>query len=294
MFVLNFKIFAGYLDIQTTGSDKVPSESPLLILYNEDNDLTKHEILRKLNEILRSNKISWIKPVKEITNEWIIDLALLKSSFPILSRTKYLKGKITIEPEYNQSKNEDYNTGKTNIKTSIKIRISSNIKSSQFDIGGSLKLNELTKPLYKFNQDNVDANKCGFLMMKFEDSPIQKQIIEVINETFIKYNLKLLRADTKQYSDDLLTNIKTYMNGCGFGVALFDRIKSDYFNPNVSLEIGYMMALNKPILYLKDNTLKSLHTDLVGKLYAEFDFQRPKETLNKVISKWLKDFEIVK
>ena len=83
------------------------------------------------------------------------------------------------------------------------------------------------------------------------------------------------------------------MDGCSFGVALFDRINSNYFNPNVSLEIGYMMSLEKPILFLKDKTLVSLQTDLVGKLYAEFDFQDAKTTLTKRIDKWLADNEMI-
>jgi len=83
------------------------------------------------------------------------------------------------------------------------------------------------------------------------------------------------------------------MHGCGFGVAIFDRINSEEFNPNVSLEIGYMMALKKPILFLKDITLKSLQTDLVGKLYEEFDFQNPKKSFDKSVSKWLKQHDLL-
>lgn len=54
-----------------------------------------------------------------------------------------------------------------------------------------------------------------------------------------------------------------------------------------------MMSLGKPILYLKDKTLVSLQTDLVGKLYAEFDFQDPENTLTKRIDKWLSDNEMI-
>ena len=82
------------------------------------------------------------------------------------------------------------------------------------------------------------------------------------------------------------------MQGCSFGIALFDRINTDEFNPNVSLEIGYMMALNKPVLLLKDKTLKSLQTDLVGKLYYQFDFQYPEKTIPIVLDKWMSDKEI--
>jgi 16S rRNA G966 N2-methylase RsmD len=40
---------------------------------------------------------------------------------------------------------------------------------------------------------------------------------------------------------------------------------------------------------LKDQTLRALHTDLVGKLYREFDPQRPKGTIPKEIERWLTD-----
>jgi hypothetical protein len=261
MFLIHFKVFVGILDIQTTGSKEVPSESPLLITYGEEGELTNHEILRRFNSMLRHNSIEWIKPVKEITQEWIIDLAKLKSSFEFLQRTKYLKGKITLEPKCYQLENKDRWTDEVKISSRVEFRISEDLGSSQFDIDGKLRLNELTNPLSKFNLDFTNPNNCGFLMMKFEDSPIQKQIIKNIGEIFKLHNLTLLRADSKQYSDDLLTNIKTYMHGCGFGVALFERINSNYFNPNVSLEIGYMMALDKPVLFLKEKTLTSLHTD---------------------------------
>jgi hypothetical protein len=52
------------------------------------------------------------------------------------------------------------------------------------------------------------------------------------------------------------------------------------------------MALNKPVLLLKDKTLKSLQTDLVGKLYHQFDFQYPEKTIPLVLDKWLSDKEI--
>ena len=130
-------------------------------------------------------------------------------------------------------------------------------------------------------------------MMKYENSPLQSKIVQQLRDLFKKHGLELLRADDKYYSDDLLSNIRTYMHGCGFGVAIFDRINSEEFNPNVSLEIGYMMALKKPILFLKDITLKSLQTDLVGKLYEEFDFQNSKKSFDKSVTKWLKQHDLL-
>jgi hypothetical protein len=79
------------------------------------------------------------------------------------------------------------------------------------------------------------------------------------------------------------------MHACTFGIAVFDRVTEDDFNPNVSLEVGYMLGMGKNILLLKDKTLKSLSTDLTGKLYREFDTTDPTATIPAQIEKWLGD-----
>lgn len=68
-----------------------------------------------------------------------------------------------------------------------------------------------------------------------------------------------------------------------------ERIEADDFNPNVSLEVGYMFALKKPVCLLKDKTLKTLHTALVGKLYRVFDPQDPASSVPPVLTQWLED-----
>ena len=88
-------------------------------------------------------------------------------------------------------------------------------------------------------------------------------------------------------------NILTYIYGCEFGIAVFERIETDEFNPNVSLEVGYMLALRKSVRLLKDKTLETLHTDLVGKLYRPFDPQDISDTVSKELMKWLSDKDIV-
>ncbi len=126
-------------------------------------------------------------------------------------------------------------------------------------------------------------------MMRFTETDAHSDIVRVIQETTAKHGIAAMRADHKEYDDDTFSNIKTYMHGCGFGIAIFDRIEQEEFNPNVGLEVGYMMALNKPVLLLKDKTLKTLQADLNGKLYKPFDTRNPGTTLPSVIEKWLKD-----
>lgn len=292
MFPFHFINFVGNLDIQSPDYDGIPNDSPLFIYYKEKSDLSKHEILRRFYRILQKNNISYLRPSKNLTEEWIFNLQEFRQTFDCLKNVKYLQGSITIEPEYFRQiteidSDEENFTEETSIKFSVYKEDLNLLKSNQIVI-----TDELSLSLKRFRKDYPNSEKCGFLMMKFEDSKIQKEIVKVLKNHLSEKGISLLRADDKWYADDLFENIKTYMQGCSFGIALFDRVNTEEFNPNVSLEIGYMMALNKPVLLLKDKTLKSLQTDLVGKLYHQFDFQYPEETIPLVLDKWLNDKEI--
>lgn len=140
-----------------------------------------------------------------------------------------------------------------------------------------------------FRRDHPDPAKSAFLMMPFEDTPAHTEIASCIREVCSSHGLDALRADDHEYSGEMLPNIRTYMHGCGFGIAVFDRLTSEHFNPNVSLEVGYMLALGKPICLLKDRTLTALNADLVGRLYQEFDPQRVRRTIPRVLSKWIRN-----
>ncbi len=64
-------------------------------------------------------------------------------------------------------------------------------------------------------------------------------------------------------------------------------------DPSIQPVHDRMLSLKKPILFLKDKTLKSLHTDLVGKLYEEFDFQNYTKAFDGSVIKWLKQHDII-
>jgi len=292
MFTFHFQNFIGNLDIQHPSYQGIPNDSPVFIFYKEKTDLSRHEILRRFYKILRENNISYLRPSENLTGEWIFNLQEFRHSFTCLKDADYLQDSITIEPEYyrqvNNSESDRENlTEETSIKFSVYKEDLNLLKSNQTRVSDELSLS-----LKRFRKDYPSSEKCGFLMMKFEDSKIQKEIISILKSHLVKKGINLLRADDKWYADSLFENIKTYMQGCSFGIALFDRINTEDFNPNVSLEIGYMMALNKPVLLLKDKTLKSLPTDLVGKLYHQFDFQYPEKTIPLVLDKWITDMEI--
>ncbi len=137
--------------------------------------------------------------------------------------------------------------------------------------------------------DDTKGKKTAFILMSFEKTIAHDAIVKAIKDTCAEHNIVALRADDKQYADGLLDNVLTYIYGCDFGIAVFERIRRDIYNPNVSFEAGYLMGLKKPLLYLKDETLSNLPTDLVGNLYKTFDFLDPTGTLPNQIIIWLRD-----
>jgi len=138
-----------------------------------------------------------------------------------------------------------------------------------------------------------DPNKLGFLIMRFTEAKPFRRIVEVIKNTAEKHGLVVVRADENGVHADLWGNVRTLLHGCGFGIAVYERIDTNEPNANVGLEVGYLMAMNKPVLLLKDKTVATLQADLAGKLYRPFDPHDPESTVPDQLTKWLEDNGIV-
>ncbi|MNR18345.1 hypothetical protein D3C85_1350690 [compost metagenome] len=148
---------------------------------------------------------------------------------------------------------------------------------------------EIASGLERFRADYPLGTKTAFIIMQFGNTKPHADVVNCIRDTLAVHGIIALRADDKEYMDDLFANIKTYMHACDFGIAVFDRITEDDFNPNVSLEVGYMMGMGKDVLLLKDQTLRNLHTDLAGRLYKQFDTRDTQGSMPAPINKWLAD-----
>jgi nucleoside 2-deoxyribosyltransferase len=153
---------------------------------------------------------------------------------------------------------------------------------------------EIKESLVRFRKDHPVPSEVAFTMMKFGGTTSHKRIVEGIHLALQPHGIGSVRADDKQYHDDLYYNILTYIYGSGFGIAVFERIEAEEFNPNVALEVGYFTALGKPVCLLKDKTLRTLHADLIGKLYRPFDPQDPAGTIAPELTNWMRDKGIIK
>ena len=152
---------------------------------------------------------------------------------------------------------------------------------------------EIMSSLRAFQKDHPSFERNAFVIIQFGRTSAHVAISEAIQATLGRFGLSALRADEKEYHDDLFGNVMTYLYGCRCGIAVFERLEEDQFSPNVALEVGFMRALRKSVCLLKDKTLRELPTDLIGKLYKPFDPQDPKGTIPAVLEKWLRDKDIV-
>ena len=147
---------------------------------------------------------------------------------------------------------------------------------------------ELLASLASFRKLFPDPAKCVFLMLQFGSSPPSKAMVDTIKAALKARGFTGLRADDYKFSKILWLNIATYLHGCGAGIAIFDRVESDSYNPNVALEAGYMIALGKHIGFFKERTVRGLQSDLAGHIWTAFEIHDP-ASIWKAVNDWLRD-----
>ena len=145
---------------------------------------------------------------------------------------------------------------------------------------------EISGSLHRFKQRYPDDKPVAFIIMRFGPGRLLERIHKQIKETLSQFGIIGVRADEFSFSDKLFVNVETYLHGCDFGVVVFERIENDVLSPNIALEAGYLQALRKPICILKERSIKTMPTDLLGAVYVEFDAHELKRSLKQALRQW--------
>lgn len=183
---------------------------------------------------------------------------------------------------------------KRRLSTIAKQHVESIASAATMSRLGDLEAVSHLRPLLEmFVEDYPEPEKTVFVMMPFEGSDHLDQALEGIQEAVAQFGLVAVRADDRAYSDQLWLNVETYLVGCRYGIAVFEDLDERQFNPNVSLELGYMMGLRKRCLLLKEKRLPKLPSDIVGHLYRPWDAFDARDTVAREVSTWLsKDLKV--
>jgi hypothetical protein len=134
---------------------------------------------------------------------------------------------------------------------------------------------------------DVPFDRSVFVMMRYRESEHFLQIEEAIITTLKAFGLQARLAKDKAYSDDLWDNVRIYMHASKYGLAVFEEIDERHFNPNVAMEVGYMYALGRRILLLKDKRMPAMPTDILGQIYKPFDSYKIAQTIKDQIKDWV-------
>jgi len=144
----------------------------------------------------------------------------------------------------------------------------------------------LKNPVERFCEESDYENNV-FVMMRPRFQSVFKEIETTIRDVLNFYGLKARFSKDKNYSDESWNNTETCMHGSRYGIVVFEEIDKLEYDPDISLQLGYMCSHAKECLLLNEKNMKRLHTEIFGNIHKEFDQSRIKETVTASIEEWL-------
>jgi hypothetical protein len=154
-------------------------------------------------------------------------------------------------------------------------------------LGNIEHVRHLEPYLRTFLEDHPDPSRNVFVMMRFSASEQMTQIHDAIVAGLAEHGMNAVRADDRDYTGELWSNIEVYLTGCEYGIAVFEDIEQRDYNPNVSLELGYLMGRGKRTLLLKEKRLPNMPSDVVHRLYKEFDGYDIDNSVRREVGTWI-------
>lgn len=141
--------------------------------------------------------------------------------------------------------------------------------------------------LREFLNDHPDPDRNVFVIMRFLDSAQLEEAYAAIKSTLADRGFHAVRADDRDYTGELWSNVEVHLTGCKYGIAVFEDIDRRDFNPNVALELGYMIGRNKRCLILKEQRLPVLPADVIHRLYKPFDMFNVTASVSREVARWI-------
>lgn len=174
------------------------------------------------------------------------------------------------------------------IEAAVVEQVASTERSVRLGALGDLTgVSHLEPYLRSFLDEHPDPSRNVFVMMRFMDSPQLNEIYPAIKETLAARGYHATRADDRDYTGELWTNIEVYLTCCHLGIAVFEDIEKREFNPNVALELGYMLARRRRCLILKEQHLPSLPADVINRLYKPFNMFDVANSIAREVACWV-------
>lgn len=143
-------------------------------------------------------------------------------------------------------------------------------------IGPEIAPLAILSPLLPFLQDHpFESNVFGMTRFPDEQDPATldpvRPALDAARDVCAKHGLEFHLASDRAISDDLWTNVAAHMWASKYGIAFFEDRQGRGVNYNLTIEVGAMLMTGRRCALLRDRTIKSMPTDLVGLIYKPVD-----------------------
>src|SRR5262249_30467653 len=93
-------------------------------------------------------------------------------------------------------------------------------------------------------------------------------------------------ATGARFHEWLWDEVEIHLLGCAIGIAIVEDRYRPELNPNVSMEWGWMRAMGKRVLFLREKTFAHGRADLGGLRAWDFDWDEPEFGIATALTEW--------
>ena len=110
-------------------------------------------------------------------------------------------------------------------------------------------------------------------------------LIDELRAVCSAHGLNLILASDGNAEDTLWANVVTYMWGAQYAIVVVDSA-NDVLNSNVLIEVGGMLMTGRRCAILRDITVPSMPTDLVGHIYKPVNL-KDHGAVTSAVHRWI-------
>jgi len=152
---------------------------------------------------------------------------------------------------------------------------------------------DLALPLERLRKKFPDASKLGFLVPPACGATTGKVIFHAIRSAAARHGLILVSAEEHPFHANPWTNLRTLMHACAFGIVVHEYSGGTQAGADLGLQIGYLLALNKPALVLRGSKAVAQTGDIMQSVCEEFDEDDAARTVTAQVETWLRESGII-
>jgi hypothetical protein len=149
--------------------------------------------------------------------------------------------------------------------------------------------------LEEFFEDGA-FEESVFIMTKFPNpddeafEPLDR-VIRAVKSSIAEcgYRPRIAMGPGSIYDQQLWANVVIHMLGCARGVAIYENRYRTALNPNVAMEWGWMLAADRDVLFLVDDSIVDIPADVGGYVRHPFSWNAPEDDVREHVRSWLNE-----